>query len=524
LVLRWVVPAALLLVEYLILSFLVDLPTSGPAIRFVQAVRLAIPVTLGSFAAGWMLRRGASPGADLGPPPPWRPWPAAALQPVAFAVTAALANSVLRPGAPPPSASAVALVLAAVAVTAGIALWIAAPPSWFAALLFRGWAYPLLAVAVGVLTWRAAAGAEELWGVLSATTLRGAAALLRLVSTDVSVGPEPDVIEVGDFGVVVAPICSGADGLGLVVLLQATWIALARERLLVRRALLLIPLGMGLAFAANVVRLATLLWVGGSGHEDLAAGGLHSKLGWILFIAIALGTIAMAERIPWFRRTSGAEHTDLGALPAAAAAYVAPLLAGLVAALVTSVWNDGGLDRWYVARVVAMCGVLWLVRRDLPAPAMNVSWFPVVAAAITCAAWIGFVPADAEAGARFLAALHGLGTAERWAWIAVRLVGSCLLVPVVEELAFRGFLLRWLVSPEFERVPPRAWTWWAVLLSSVAFGSLHSHWILGTLAGLLFAVARLRRGRLADAILAHALANAGIAVAVLGFGRWDLWG
>jgi hypothetical protein len=100
----------------------------------------------------------------------------------------------------------------------------------------------------------------------------------------------------------------------------------------------------------------------------------------------------------------------------------------------------------------------------------------------------------------------------------VRLAGTCLLVPVVEELAFRGFLLRWLVSPEFERIPPRAWTWWAVLLSSLGFGALHSHWILGTLAGLAFALARLRRGRLGDAILAHALANAGIAVAVLGSG------
>ena len=97
------------------------------------------------------------------------------------------------------------------------------------------------------------------------------------------------------------------------------------------------------------------------------------------------------------------------------------------------------------------------------------------------------------------------------------------MIPVVEELAFRGFLLRWLVSPEFERVPPRAWTWSAVLLSSLAFGAVHAHWILGTLTGLAFAMVLLRRGRLADAILAHALTNAGIAVAVLGFGRWDLW-
>jgi exosortase E/protease (VPEID-CTERM system) len=339
----------------------------------------------------------------------------------------------------------------------------------------------------------------------------------------VTVGPEPDLLAVGDFRVSIAPVCSGADGLGLVVLFQATWIALARDRLLLSRTLLLVPLGVALAFAANVARIAALLWVGGSGWVELAVGGLHSKLGWILFIGIALGTIAIAERLPWFRRTGRARQAEADALPATAAAYVAPLIAALVAALVTSIWSDAALDRWYVARVLAASCTLWLVRRDLPSPSIAPSWFPVVAAAVACAAWIGLVPVDAAAAGSFVAALQGLGAAERWAWILMRIIGSCLMIPVVEELAFRGFLLRWLVSPEFERVPPRAWTWSAVLLSSLAFGAVHAHWILGTLAGLAFAMVLLRRGRLADAILAHALTNAGIAVAVLGFGRWDLW-
>jgi len=491
--------------------------------RFVHAVRLAIPVILGSFAAGWMLRRGTPARATVKPLPPWKPWPAAALQPIAFAVTATLAYGVLREGAPPPSTPVVALVLALAAATGLIALWISAPPSWFARTLLRDLAYPLLAVAVGVLAWRAAAGAEELWGVLSDTTLRGAAALLRMLTVDVTVGPDPDTIDVGDFGVVITQACSGADGLGLVVLFQTTWIALARERLRVRRALLLLPLGMALAFAANVIRIATLLWVGGAGHAELATGGLHSKLGWILFIGIALGTIAVAERIPWFLRATGERHPEMGVLPAAAAAYVAPLLAALVATLVTSIWTGQALDRGYGLRVLAASGVLWLFRRELPRPVISPSLFPVIVAAITCAAWIALVPVDAAAGGLLTGELQGLGAAERWAWIAVRVAGSCVVVPVVEELAFRGFLLRWLVSAEFEHVSPRAWTWSALLLSSVAFGSLHAHWILGTLAGLAFAGVLLRRGRLGDAVLAHALVNAGLAVAVLVFGRWDLW-
>jgi len=339
----------------------------------------------------------------------------------------------------------------------------------------------------------------------------------------VSVGPEPNVIELGDFGVVIEPVCSGADGLGLVVLFQATWLALARDRLRVRRSLLLIPLGMVVAFAANVVRIAALLWVGGAGHVELATGGLHSKLGWILFIGIALGTIAVAEKIPWFGRAGGERHAGTGAVPAAAAPYVAPLLAALVTALVTSIWSDEALDRWYVLRVLAATAVLWLVRRDLPRPALSFSWFPVSAAAITCAAWLALIPADAAAGGQLVAELGRLGGAQRWGWIATRVLGSCLIVPVIEELAFRGFLLRWLVSQEFERVRPRAWSWSALLLSSLAFGALHGHWILGTFAGLAFAAVLVRRGRLGDAIIAHALTNAGLAVAVLAFGRWDLW-
>jgi CAAX prenyl protease-like protein len=80
------------------------------------------------------------------------------------------------------------------------------------------------------------------------------------------------------------------------------------------------------------------------------------------------------------------------------------------------------------------------------------------------------------------------------------------------------------VSTDFERVPARTWSWPAVLLSSLAFGALHEQWILGTAAGVLFAIARVWRGRVEDAIIAHAACNTAISLAVLIGGRWDLWG
>ncbi len=138
----------------------------------------------------------------------------------------------------------------------------------------------------------------------------------------------------------------------------------------------------------------------------------------------------------------------------------------------------------------------------------------------SAALWLAWPAGD---GAALAAGLGRLDAGARAIWLAQRVLGSVLVIPVVEELAFRGFLLPWLVNPDFKSVPARAWTVSAVAFSSLAFGALHAQWALATLVGLAFAAARLWRGRLADAILAHAMCNAAVAAAALWGGRLDLW-
>lgn len=521
--LRWALPAALLVAEYLTLSFLVDLPTSGPAMRLVGVVRLLVPVVIGGGAAGWLLARRSlrqalrDSAASL---PPWRPWPALAAHLVAFCATAAAAYHLMREGAPPVTAGHLTVWLGGVAVTILLAISSAAPLRWTLRVIAVHWRGPLLALAVGLLAWRAAAAAEDLWGVLSAGTIRSVAWLLRLVAGEANFDPASSLVGLRGFDVRVAPICSGVDGVGLVVLFQAVWISLARSRIRLRRALLLLPLGAVAALAVNVLRIATMIVVGASGREGLAMGGLHSKLGWLLFTAMALGSVAVAENLPWLQRPGAAVLPEDEEVPRAAVSYLAPLLGALGAALVTGIWSDGALDTWYGLRIAAALTVLLLVREALPRISLSWSWVPVLLAAATCAMWVAWADGDPRALS------DGVGRMEpaaRWTWIAVRAIGSVLVIPVVEELAFRGFLLPWLVSPMFESVAPRAWTLPAVLLSSLAFGALHEHWVLGTIAGIAFAAARLHRGRLGDAVLAHALCNAGVTAAVLLAGRWDLW-
>src|SRR5690606_8547511 len=107
-------------------------------------------------------------------------------------------------------------------------------------------------------------------------------------------------------------------------------------------------------------------------------------------------------------------------------------------------------------------------------------------------------------------------------WILSRTVGAVLIVPIAEELAFRGYLLRKLVSSRFEEVSASRRSLFSFTASSLVFGFLHADWLSGTVAGALFAAAVYWRGRITDAIVAHVVANAALTAVVLGFGRWDL--
>src|SRR5262249_3825299 len=134
----------------------------------------------------------------------------------------------------------------------------------------------------------------------------------------------------------------------------------------------------------------------------------------------------------------------------------------------------------------------------------------------------GFPIGDAEKTV-LLGKLEELPRGRALIWLVARVVGSVVTVPLAEELAFRGFLLRRLIARDFQAVPAKCFTWYSFLVSSVLFGALHGRFLAGTLAGMIYALIVYRRGRLTDAVLAHATTNALIAVFVLTTGTWSLW-
>jgi CAAX prenyl protease-like protein len=96
-------------------------------------------------------------------------------------------------------------------------------------------------------------------------------------------------------------------------------------------------------------------------------------------------------------------------------------------------------------------------------------------------------------------------------------------VPLAEELAFRGYLTRRLISADFQAVPDGRFTWPSFLISSLLFGALHQRRLAGTIAGMAYALAYYRRGKLIDAVAAHSVTNLCITVSVIATREWSRW-
>jgi CAAX prenyl protease-like protein len=110
-----------------------------------------------------------------------------------------------------------------------------------------------------------------------------------------------------------------------------------------------------------------------------------------------------------------------------------------------------------------------------------------------------------------------------WPLIAVRWIGAALLVPLVEELFWRSFLMRWIDSPVFEAVDPRRVSLKAIMLSTFVFMLMHTLWLAAIIAGLAYAWLYRRTGKLWVAVIAHAVTNGALGVWVVATGSWAFW-
>jgi len=402
--------------------------------------------------------------------------------------------------------------------------------SWFAALLpARLWlrwarmnAVALLgAIAVAILARIAGVYALSLWRLLTASTLWSVDLLLQMLGQTTFVESDAARIGTTHFTVTIGQGCSGLEGIGLMSVFVAGYLWFCRRELRFPASLILLPAGVVSIWFLNVVRIAALILIG-AWSERVAIDGFHTVAGWLFYTVAACGIVIVSRRLPVFSRAEP-ELRRLAA-PNPASMYLAPMLTILLIAMLTRI-AGGGFDFLYPLKVIGAAAVLWLYRDRLAGFRRDLSWFALMLGGVVFIEWI-VLPQRSDVAVEDLAFATQLGslpTSIASLWLMIRVIGAVVTVPLAEELAFRGYLLRKLVSADFTRVDFRHFTLLSFVVSSTLFGLLHQQWLAGVIAGMLFAVAIYRRGALFDGVIAHSTANAMLAVYVLTTHRWALW-
>ena len=204
----------------------------------------------------------------------------------------------------------------------------------------------------------------------------------------------------------------------------------------------------------------------------------------------------------------------------------------------------------YFAKTLAGAGMLAVVWRHIEELKWRFSWEAVVAGVAVFAVWVGldglYPRTDALYAGQICPLLQKIGLTKECAapaagaawnpnaafgtgsvlavfFILVRIVGSSLVVPPLEEVFYRSFVYRYIASKEFLSVPIGKFLPVPFLVTALLFGFVHREWLAGILCACAYQGLVIWKGRLGDAMTAHAITNFLLGLWVVWRGAWHFW-
>jgi exosortase E/protease (VPEID-CTERM system) len=159
------------------------------------------------------------------------------------------------------------------------------------------------AAAIGGAAYLIGYWSENLWTLLQRSTFELSVLLLKLTGLRVLTDPVQRTIATASFAIQIAPVCSGIEGIGLVVVFLGAYLWLYRTELRFPRALVLLPVGMFTIWLLNGVRIAALVLLGNLAPQA-AVKGFHSVAGWLFFNAVVCGLVAITRHFQLFTSRS----------------------------------------------------------------------------------------------------------------------------------------------------------------------------------------------------------------------------
>ena len=112
-----------------------------------------------------------------------------------------------------------------------------------------------------------------------------------------------------------------------------------------------------------------------------------------------------------------------------------------------------------------------------------------------------------------------------WGTLILRFIRLVVIVPLLEEIFWRGFLLRYLIKEDFTKVSFGTFSWFSFGVVTVMFGLAHfgPDFIPALLTGAIYNLLAVKTRSLACCVLAHAVTNLGLGLYIMQTGQWGFW-
>ena len=193
-------------------------------------------------------------------------------------------------------------------------------------------------------------------------------------------------------------------------------------------------------------------------------------------------------------------------------------------------WLPDGAYIIYVTKTIIVGGLIWLFRHQyasdfsykFSASELIIALLVGVFILIVWIAPENYLPKlDVPKG--FNPYGFGLSPIFTKGLIVMRLFGAIIVTPIMEELFWRSFLLRYLINPDFKSVSPGTFTSFSFLAVAILFGVEHHRFLVGIVAGILYNFLMIRQKYLISCIVAHGITNLGLGIYVLFTRGWSFW-
>ena len=217
------------------------------------------------------------------------------------------------------------------------------------------------------------------------------------------------------------------------------------------------------------------------------------------------------------------------------AAYVLPMVLFVGLLELNSVWKQIGGRFWrsapeywiYPAQTLLCASLLIRFHRAYEFGKFRRPFFTLAIGLLVFLLWIspqaffGFTPRTAG----FNPSLFAAQLPAYWLTVSLRFLRLVIVVPFIEEIFWRGFLLRYLIDERFSSVPFGVFSWLSFAIVSLAFGFAHfsADWIPAILTGMIYNAVAYKTRSLTSCVVAHALTNLLLGLWIMRTAQWGFW-